>query len=163
MDRVGAAARTLERQRLVSGRQAAQALSRVSAETDLERACERAALVVESINKDFEAKVALLKRVAASAEHTTMLATNTSSLSISALGRASGIATRLVGTHYWNPPMLMPLVETIPGDDTDPDIVARMVTTLQGLGKEPVVVPDIPGFVSNRLQFSASLLRERSR
>ena len=132
-------------------------LARLKAGVSLESACSRAALVVESIPEDREAKVPLFQRIGALAPEA-ILATNTSSLSVSDLGARSGTSRRLVGTHYWNPPTLMPLVEVVPGDQIDPAVVERIMTTLQFVGKEPVIAPDIPGFIWNRLQMA--LLQE---
>ena len=78
---------------------------------------------------------------------------------MSAIGEAAGAPQRTLGTHYWNPPLLMPLVEVIAGDRTRAEAVERVRATLEGLGKRPVLVRrDLPGFVWNRLQFA--LLRE---
>jgi len=133
------------------------AIARLGAATDIGLACRGAAVAVESIPERFDAKVEVLKQVAAIAPEA-ILATNTSSLSVTELGRAAGAAERTIGTHYWNPPSLMPLVEVVPGAATDPGITERTLATLTRLGKEPVVVADVPGFVWNRLQLA--LLRE---
>jgi 3-hydroxybutyryl-CoA dehydrogenase len=114
-------------------------------------------LVVESLPEDFELKVRLLESIARDFPDA-VIATNTSSLSISALGRSLAAETRVLGVHYWNPPLLMPLVEVIPGADTDPTIVREIVALLEAVGKRPVLAPDVPGFVWNRLQMA--VLRE---
>lgn len=115
-------------------------------------------LVVESIEERFEAKVEVLG-AAAAARPAAVLASNTSSIEIGRLGSAVGAAERTIGTHYWNPPLLMPLVEVIRGEGTAPAVVDAVVAALQRLGKEPVVIQhEVPGFVWNRLQFA--LLRE---
>jgi 3-hydroxybutyryl-CoA dehydrogenase len=101
--------------------------------------------------------VELLGMAARTAE-TATIATNTSSLSVSRLGEAIGAAERTLGTHYWNPPLLMPLVELVRGDDTDDSRFEAMREQLVALGKRPVLVEDVPGFVWNRLQLA--LLRE---
>jgi 3-hydroxyacyl-CoA dehydrogenase, NAD binding domain len=81
-----------------------------------------------------------------------VVATNTSSLSIGTLGDAVGRPERTVGTHYLNPPLLMPTVEVIAGERTSADTVAFARDTLATLGKLPVVARrDVPGFVWNRL------------
>ena len=116
------------------------------------------ALVAESIEERFEAKVEVLG-AAAAAWPDAILASNTSSIEIGRLGRAIGAAERTIGTHYWNPPLLMPLVEVIRGEETEPAVVDAVVTALQRLGKDHVVVRhEVLGFVWNRLQFA--LLRE---
>lgn len=133
------------------------AAGRLSGGADVSAGCAGAAVVVESVTEALATKAEVLRRAAAAAPEA-ILASNTSSLSITELGRACGAAERTVGTHYWNPPTLMPLVETIPGAQTRPDVLDGIVAILRGLGKEPVVVGDVTGFVWNRLQFA--LLRE---
>lgn len=115
-------------------------------------------LAVESLPEELELKVRLLRRVA-SASPDAVLASNTSSIPISALGEAVGVPERVIGTHYLNPPLLMPPVELVAGTATDPDLVSHMHATLVALGKLPIVVRrDVPGFIWNRLQFA--LVRE---
>ena len=115
-------------------------------------------LIVESVVEDLAVKGEILTRVAGIAPDA-ILATNTSALPITAIGDACGAPERTIGTHYWNPPLLMPSVEVIRSDRTRPDIVERMIETLRALGKRPFVVArDVPGFVWNRLQLA--LLRE---
>jgi 3-hydroxybutyryl-CoA dehydrogenase len=108
--------------------------------------------------EDLALKVALLGPIAAAAT-SPIVATNTSSLSVTTLGSEIGAPERTIGTHYWNPPLLMPLVEVILGAATDGSVVERVRETLVEFGKRPVVVQrDVPGFVWNRLQFA--LMRE---
>jgi 3-hydroxybutyryl-CoA dehydrogenase len=110
--------------------------------------------VIESIPEDFALKVAALRPVAERAKGA-VIATNTSSLSITALGDEIGAPERTIGTHYWNPPLLMPLVEVIAGARTSPGIIEHTRATLAELGKRPVVIArDVPGFVWNRLQLA---------
>jgi len=115
-------------------------------------------LVVESLPEDLSLKTDLLRKAAAASPQA-VLASNTSSISITSLGAAVGQGERMIGTHYLNPPLLMPTVEVIAGDETAAPLVDRMVDLLGTLGKVPVVVRrDVPGFIWNRLQFA--LLRE---
>jgi len=115
-------------------------------------------LAVESLPEDLELKASMLASIALASPEA-ILATNTSSISITALGAAVGAPERVVGTHYLAPPLLMPPVEVIAGERTDPAIVQAVRTTLVALGKRPVAVQrDVPGFIWNRLQFA--LLRE---
>lgn len=116
------------------------------------------AIVVESVPEELSLKASVLAPVA-EASPDAILASNASSLSITELGEAVGAPARTIGTHYWNPPLLMPLVEVIPGAGTDPLVVERVREVVLALGKRPVLVErDVPGFVWNRLQFA--LLRE---
>jgi 3-hydroxybutyryl-CoA dehydrogenase len=126
---------------------------RVSADTKQD-----ADLLVESLPEDLGLKAAVLAATRASAP-AAVVATNTSSLSIGAIGEAIGAPERTVGTHYLNPPLLMPTVEVVAGERTRHDVVEFVRDTLVGLGKTPVLVErDVPGFVWNRLQFA--LVRE---
>jgi 3-hydroxybutyryl-CoA dehydrogenase len=115
-------------------------------------------LAVESLPEDLELKASMLASIALASPEA-ILATNTSSISITALGAAVGAPERVVGTHYLAPPLLMPPVEVIAGERTDPAVVQAVRTTLVALGKRPVAVQrDVPGFIWNRLQFA--LVRE---
>jgi 3-hydroxybutyryl-CoA dehydrogenase len=117
-----------------------------------------AAIVVESLVEDLPTKVEVLTPVIAAAPEA-IVASNTSSIPITAIGAAIGAPERTIGAHYWNPPLLMPLVEVIRGEQTSPEVVATMTATLRGLGKRPVPIDrDVDGFAWNRLQLA--LLRE---
>jgi 3-hydroxybutyryl-CoA dehydrogenase len=117
-----------------------------------------ARIIVESVVEDLaEKKGALLPIVARNPD--AIVASNTSSIPITAIGAAIGAGERTVGAHYWNPPLLMPMVEIIRGDETAEDVVTEMTATLRALGKRPVLVDrDVQGFAWNRLQLA--LLRE---
>jgi len=117
-----------------------------------------ARIIVESVVEDLaEKKAALLPVVARNPD--AIVASNTSSIPITAIGAAIGAGERTVGAHYWNPPLLMPMVEVIRGDETAEAVVAEMTATLRALGKRPVLVDrDVQGFAWNRLQLA--LLRE---
>lgn len=115
-------------------------------------------LVLESIVEDVEAKGTILN-AAAKQFPDAILASNTSSIAIGRLGELSGAPERTIGNHYWNPPLLMPLVEVISGPKSDPAVVQRAVDLIASVGKRPVVIEkDVDGFVWNRLQLA--LLRE---
>jgi 3-hydroxybutyryl-CoA dehydrogenase len=115
-------------------------------------------IIVESVVEDLGEKAAALAPVVAAAP-AAIVATNTSSIPITAIGAAIARPERTVGAHYWNPPLLMPLVEVIRGDATAPDVVDTLTSTLRSLGKRPVLVDrDVDGFVWNRMQLA--LLRE---
>ena len=115
-------------------------------------------LVVESLPE-----VAELKTAELAAAHAVVpgaiLASNTSSLSLEALGAGLEDPSRLIGTHYLNPPLAFRVLELVQGPATDPAVTERTAAILRSLGKEPVLVRrDVPGFVLNRLQMA--LLRE---
>jgi 3-hydroxybutyryl-CoA dehydrogenase len=117
-----------------------------------------ARIIVESVVEDLaEKRAALLPLMARNP--VAIVASNTSSIPITAIGAAIEAGERTVGAHYWNPPLLMPMVEVIRGDETAETVVAEMTATLRALGKRPVLVDrDVQGFAWNRLQLA--LLRE---
>jgi 3-hydroxybutyryl-CoA dehydrogenase len=153
--RVRDALATVQELSLFAPEQVAQARGRLT--LDAEYGPDAWDLVVESVPEDIELKAGLLRPLAAASPEA-VLATNTSSLSITALGDAIGAPERTIGTHYWNPPLLMPLVEVVAGERTSPEVVALVRETVSRLGKRPVLVRDVPGFVWNRIQMA--VLRE---
>jgi 3-hydroxybutyryl-CoA dehydrogenase len=117
------------------------------------------ALAVESIAEELEAKRAVLARAERLLAGDGILTTNTSSLTLSALGGALARPERFAGWHWFNPAELVPLVEVVAGPQTAPAVVERLLALSRTIGKEPVAVRrDVPGFVANRLQYA--LLRE---
>jgi 3-hydroxybutyryl-CoA dehydrogenase len=156
--RVDAAFRLLDEHGLSSADELAGAKSRIAIAGALDQVGSACDLAVESLPEDLELKASMLASVAR-ASPTAILATNTSSISITALGAAVGAPERVVGTHYLAPPLLMPPVEVVAGEQTDSVVVEKIRRTLVALGKRPVAVQrDVPGFVWNRLQFA--LVRE---
>ena len=116
------------------------------------------ALIVESLPESLELKAEVLRELCARHPHA-ILATNTSSIAITALGEAAGAPERIVGTHYWNPPLLMPMVEVVAGDRTPVALRERVALLLEGIGKRPVILEhEVPGLLWNRLQLA--VLRE---
>ncbi len=142
---------------LATPEQVAAASERMTIDEDIDAAV-GARIIVESVVEDLvEKKEALLPVVARNPD--AIVASNTSSIPITAIGGAIGAGERTVGAHYWNPPLLMPMVEVIRGDETAEDVVTEMTATLRALGKRPVLVDrDVQGFAWNRLQLA--LLRE---
>jgi 3-hydroxybutyryl-CoA dehydrogenase len=156
--RVDAAFALLSAHGLRTQAELAQAARRVSTVDRPADAAGGAEIVVESLPEDLELKVSILQPACAAAPGA-IVATNTSSLSISAIGEAIGRPEQTVGTHYLNPPLLMPPVEVVAGERTSSETVELVRTVLAGLGKLPIVVRrDVSGFVWNRLQFA--LVRE---
>jgi 3-hydroxybutyryl-CoA dehydrogenase len=134
---------------------AADLVTIVDKVADLPRTAE---LVLESLPEDLAVKAAVLQAVAEHCSAAT-LASNTSSLSITELGRRSRAPNRTLGMHYWNPPMLMPLVELTATPATDQRAVETARALIVDIGKTPIIVRrDVPGFIWNRLQMA--ILRE---
>jgi 3-hydroxybutyryl-CoA dehydrogenase len=124
---------------------------RIIVESSVAAACEGAELVIEAIVESLEPKAALFVEAARAAPPPALLASNTSGLSISALGRRSGAADRLLGLHFFNPPTAMELVEVVVGDETSRENVDRALAFVRRVGKTAVVVRDSPGFATSRL------------
>ncbi len=117
-----------------------------------------ARFILESIAEDLNAKRDFLGRISRLAPADCLIATNTSGLSISALGEAVAQPGRFAGMHWINPPTLIPLVEVVRGQETAPETAEAVFQLAQALGKRPIRTRDVPGFLLNRLQFA--LLRE---
>ena len=108
-------------------------------------------LIIEAIVEKPEPKAALFEELAVMAPLPTVFASNTSSISISSLGRASGRPDRFLGLHFFNPVPVLPLVEIVRGTETSGPTLATGVRFVEAIGKTPIVVSDSPGFVANRI------------
>jgi 3-hydroxybutyryl-CoA dehydrogenase len=112
-----------------------------------------ASFVVEAVTEDREAKIGLYAQLHEELDPDAVLATTTSSLSVGDLAAASGRPDRFLGLHVFNPVEKMALVELVHHDEAADDVRARARALCEALGKTPVEVPDVPGFVVNRLLF----------
>jgi len=108
-------------------------------------------LVIEAIPEDLELKREAFWRLDAAAPPATILASNTSSLSIGRIAEATSRPRRVVGMHFFNPVPLMALVEVIAGPLTEPGVTAATAAAARQLGKTPVLAADTPGFIVNRV------------
>lgn len=126
------------------------ALARIRTATTMDGARE-ADLVVEAATEDAAVKFAVFAQLDRLAGEHTILASNTSSISITEIAAHTGRPGRVVGMHFMNPVPVMPLVEVVRGLQTDPAVVSRVMDAARALGKTPVEVADYPGFVSNRV------------
>jgi 3-hydroxyacyl-CoA dehydrogenase len=108
-------------------------------------------IVVEAVPERLSLKRGVLAELDQRCPPQTILASNTSALSITELGAASGRADRLVGLHFFNPAHVMALVEVVPGAETDPAVVDTVMDLAQQWGKTPVLVRECPGFLVNRV------------
>jgi 3-hydroxybutyryl-CoA dehydrogenase len=129
------------------------ALERLSACPVLEQAVAGADFVVEAVAEDPELKRELFKAIEAAAPAAAILASNTSVIPITQIMAGLADRTRCLGTHWWNPPFLIPLVEVIETEWTAPEVVDRTIALHTAIGKTAVHVKrDVAGFVGNRLQ-----------
>ena len=127
----------------------AQGLDRIKIVHDL--ADLRADLIIEAVVENLEVKQKLFADLERVNSTETILATNTSSISITQIASALQDPSRFVGLHFFNPAHLMKLVEVISGKQTNPEIALAMMTFSKSLGKTPVEVKDSPGFIVNRV------------
>lgn len=129
------------------------AIGNIRIEADLKETVSGARFVVEAIPERLDLKQRLFQEVEAFCSPNTVLATNTSVISITEVAAKVKRRERVVGTHFWNPPHLIPLVEVTGGKHTSAEVVDYAVDLLRTAGKRPVRVnKDVPGFVGNRLQ-----------
>ena len=140
---------------LLLPRDADASIARVKATSDLAEACDGADFLLEAVTEDLALKQALFAASDRHCPRETVLATNTSGLSVTAIAGATGRPDRVGGMHFWNPPQLIPLVEVIRADTTSDETAERMRAVALNLNKKPIMVRrDVPGFVGNRLQFA---------
>jgi 3-hydroxybutyryl-CoA dehydrogenase len=126
---------------------------RVGLEPELEAAAEGAQWIFEAAPENLPLKQEIFERLDAATPPESILATNTSVMRIGDVAGRAKRRGRIVGTHWWNPPFLVPLVEVVQGADTEPGVIDRTMSLLRSLGKTPVHVRrDVAGFVGNRLQ-----------
>jgi 3-hydroxybutyryl-CoA dehydrogenase len=126
-------------------------LSRLTFYEGVSEAVEGAEIVVEAIPEDIELKRRVWRAVGEVAAPDTILATNTSSISITRLAAEVPRPERFIGMHFMNPVPVMRLVEVIRAYQTDEATTQSVVAIAKALGKEPIVVQDYPGFISNRV------------
>lgn len=112
------------------------------------------ALVVEAIVEELGAKQDLFAAVEAATGAEAVLASNTSAIDIDAIGASCRDRSRILGTHWFNPPHIVPAVEVVPGRETDAAVVERVVDGLRSIGRVPSITKNAPGFVANRIQFA---------
>lgn len=129
-----------------------EAMARIRMSPDLEAAAD-CDLVIEAVPENLELKRGIFAKLDAICAPGAIFATNTSGLSINALAGAVTRRERFVGTHFFTPADVIPLVEVVRNDDTSEATVAAVMDALRAVGKRPVLVRrDIPGFIANRIQ-----------
>ena len=131
--------------------QKAAVLGRLAGELDLDAAVRDADLVIEAVPEDLALKQKLFGRIAANCGAATVLATNTSSLSLAKIFADVPQPERCLGTHFFNPPPIMPLLEMVRTAETSDAVLDKVLGYARALGKDPIVVRDSPGFATSRL------------
>ena len=151
MERIRWSLSKLVESQQITSAQAEAAVGQIRPTLDLREAVEGAGLVIEAVLEDLELKKKLFAELDALAPPRAILASNTSGLSITAMGRATKRPDRVVGMHFFNPAVLMPLVEIVKGDDTSPKTLREAEAIARALKKKSVVCrKDVPGFITSR-------------
>ena len=126
------------------------ARARISTAID-RNACSDADLVVEAVPEILDLKLSIFSELDAICKPDCILATNTSSISISEIAAATSRPSKVIGMHFMNPVPIMKLVEVINGKETSEDVTATVLSAAEKMGKIPLMCNDSPGFVSNRI------------
>lgn len=132
-------------------------LERLHTKTDAARAAEGVDLAIEAVPERMALKRELFEALEAGAPPSAVLASNTSSLSLTRIQQGLRHPERVLGLHFFNPVHIMKLVEVVRGGETAEEVVDRAVGWSHWLGKEPIVVSDSPGFASSRLGVALGL------
>jgi 3-hydroxybutyryl-CoA dehydrogenase len=128
-------------------------LGNIALHEDLPSTVRDPGLVIETVNEQLDLKRSLFAELEELVSPETILSTNTSALSITAISQGLKHPERVLGTHFWNPPHILPCVEVIKSETTSDRVFEEVVSLLTDLGKEPVrVLQDVPGFIGNRMQ-----------
>jgi len=126
---------------------------RISVTASLETLADSSDLIIESIVEDLEVKRSFFTKLDKLAKPDVILASNTSAISITEIGAKCVRRERVIGTHFWNPPFLVPLVEVIKTEFACDEVIAHTVSIMEAARKIPVVaLKDVPGFIANRMQ-----------
>lgn len=157
LDKIRTSLKSFEKHGLVRGAEAEQAVSRIRTSTALQDAS-AAQLVIEAVTEDLALKHDIFEQLDEICPPPTVLGSSSGQPASKLVANVKH-RERVIATHFWYPPQLIPLVEVCAGPETAPEIVPWVCDILRTIGKEPVVINrEIPGFIGNRLQFA--LLRE---
>ncbi|MGB7574489.1 MAG: 3-hydroxyacyl-CoA dehydrogenase NAD-binding domain-containing protein [Thermodesulfobacteriota bacterium] len=144
---------TLLEMRLVESRELEDCLNHLQLCRTLTEMCEGVELTIEAVNENLDLKRAIFLDLERLTPPQTILCSNTSGISISLISEKLQFKERVVGTHFWNPPHIVPCVEVIKSQFGSDEVFHTVVELMKRVGKEPVrVLKDVPGFLGNRLQ-----------
>lgn len=136
---------------VISEKEKISTLENISTFTNLKEGVEYASLVIEAATENEQIKSQIFKELDLYCPEDTILATNTSSISITQIASFTNRPEKVIGMHFMNPVPIMPLVEIIEGYNTDSEITKLIVELSEAIGKTPIAVKDYPGFVANRI------------
>ena len=135
----------------ITEQEKAETLSNLSTFTDIQEGVKNAELVVEAATENVDLKLKIFGQLDTVCNKNTILASNTSSISITEIAVATNRAEKVIGMHFMNPVPIMKLVEVIRGKETSDEVTSTIMQMSKDLGKIPVEVNDAPGFVANRI------------
>jgi len=139
--------------KLASPEERERCLELVTVSNDLQMFCDGPQVIIEAISEDMTVKRDTYSAIEKYAPSDAILTSNTSALSITDISAALFHKTRFLGTHFWNPPHIIPCVEVIMGASTNEGVFETVYMLMEKIGKVPVrVLKDVPGFLGNRLQ-----------
>jgi 3-hydroxybutyryl-CoA dehydrogenase len=141
----------------VAGAERDATVARLAGTTDLDEATDGVGVVIEAVPEKMDLKRELFAKLSARLGPDVLLATNTSSLSVTKIADAARHPERVTGMHFFNPVHLMKLVEVVRGDGSSDAAVESSVELARRMGKEPITVIDRPGFASSRLGIAIGL------
>ena len=136
---------------VISNDQKTSTIKNITTYTDINKGVENTSLVVEAATENEAVKIEIFKILDETSPKNTILATNTSSISITKIAAATKRPGKVIGMHFMNPVPIMPLVEIISGYNTDKSVTDFIVKLTKEIGKTPVLVNDYPGFIANRI------------
>ena len=136
---------------VISNDQKTSTIKNITTYTDINKGVENTSLVVEAATENEAVKIQIFKILDKTSPKNTILATNTSSISITKIAAATKRPGKVIGMHFMNPVPIMPLVEIISGYNTDKSVTDFIVKLTKEIGKTPVLVNDYPGFIANRI------------
>lgn len=148
---IGANLDRMIKKEAITEKDKADTLARITAISDLQKGVAHADLVVEAATENQDLKLRIFSQMDEYAPAAAILATNTSSISITKIAAATKRPGQVIGMHFMNPVPVMKLVEVIRGYATTDDVAAQIMELSRKLGKSPVEVNDYPGFVANRI------------
>jgi 3-hydroxybutyryl-CoA dehydrogenase len=150
VEAIGSSLARLVRRGTVTAEEATATQSRIKRMAELADVA-TADIIIEAVPENIDLKRDVWKKVGSLAGEAALLSSNTSSLSITEIASFSGRAERFCGMHFFNPVPVLPLVEVIRGIRTSDDTIAKARDFVTGIGKQPIVCNDTPGFIVNRL------------
>jgi 3-hydroxyacyl-CoA dehydrogenase len=132
---------------------------RITSSSNLEEAVKKADFVLEAVPEVLDIKKSVFQVLDGLCPPDVILASNTSGISITEIAKATRTPNRVVGMHWWNPPIIIPAIEIIKGERTDEEVLVITKSLVTKIKKIPVIVrKDVPGFLGNRMQYA--LMRE---